>query len=113
MNLKNIEIYSLFNFSENHLIALGVTNKQENKYFNSLVILNNKLEILSIYNKINLVPFGEFLPFEKILSKLGLKKVTWGYNSFSAGEDNNSKLLAKDSNLNILSLISSVFQFSL
>ena len=48
-------------------------------------MVNNKLEILSIYNKVNLVPFGEFLPFEKLLSKFGLKKITPGYSSFSPG----------------------------
>ena len=78
-------------FSENHLIILGINNfvgigdLDNQKYFNSLIILNNKLEILSIYNKVNLVPFGEFLPFEKTLSKFGLKKITSGYNSFSPG----------------------------
>ena len=68
-------------FSENHLIILGINNFtsinniDDQKYFNSLAVLNYKLEILSLYNKINLVPFGEFLPFEKTLSKFGLKKI--------------------------------------
>jgi len=94
--LKDIKQYkNIFydKFSENHLIILGINNfnnsddnLKTNKYFNSLVILNHKLEILSVYNKINLVPFGEFLPFEKTLSKFGLKKITPGYNSFSAGD---------------------------
>ena len=92
--LKDIKKYqSLFEekFSENHLIILGInnftdTNNTNNqKYFNSLVVLNNKLEILFSYDKVNLVPFGEFLPFENFLSKLGLKKITSGYSSFSAG----------------------------
>jgi len=78
-------------FSNNHLIALGINNfnntrNESQKYFNSLVVLNNKLEILYIYNKVNLVPFGEFLPFQNVLTKLGLKKITRGYNSFSSGD---------------------------
>jgi len=94
--LQNIVLYKdLFvdKFSENHLIVLGINNFvnsediNKKKYFNSLIILNHKLEILSIYNKLNLVPFGEFLPFEKFLSKFGLKKITPGYSSFSPGEE--------------------------
>jgi len=84
-DLNQYKSLFLENFSENHLIILGINNKKDQKYFNSLVILNNKLEILSSYNKINLVPFGEFLPFEIFLSKLGFKKITRGYNSFSPG----------------------------
>jgi len=79
-------------FSENHLIILGINNFtnpndiNNQKYFNSLIVLNHKLEILSLYNKINLVPFGEFLPFEKTLSQFGFKKITPGYSSFSSGD---------------------------
>ena len=93
--LEDIKKYKyLFenNFSEKHLVILGINNfvnidDANEKYFNSLVVLNNRLEIFSTYNKINLVPFGEFLPFEKTLSKFGLKKITHGYNSFSSGEE--------------------------
>ncbi len=93
--LEDIKKYqNLFEdkFSKNHLIVLGINNfsnykdSQDQKYYNSLVVLNHKLEILSLYNKVNLVPFGEFLPLEKILSKFGLKKITYGYNSFSKGD---------------------------
>ncbi len=93
-HLQNIVLYKdLFinKFSENHLIVFGINNfvspddSNDKKYFNSLVILNHKLEVLHVYNKINLVPFGEFLPFEKTLSEIGLKKITPGYNSFSPG----------------------------
>ena len=106
-HLENLILYKdLFinNFSENHLIVLGInnfinpSNSMEKKYFNSLVVLNNKLEILSVYNKINLVPFGEFLPFEKTLSKFGFKKVTFGYNSFSPG--NKRKIINLGNNFN-------------
>ena len=93
--LENIKKYQdLFkeNFSENHLIILGINNftndndNNDRKYYNSLVVLNHKLEILSLYNKINLVPFGEFLPFENFLSQFGFKKITRGYSSFSFGD---------------------------
>jgi len=106
-NLQDIKIYKdLFfnNFSKNHLIALGINNfsnldsQGNSKYYNSLVIVNHKLEIISVYNKINLVPFGEFLPLESFLSKLGLKTVTHGYNSFSKGNSRSIINLGKGFN---------------
>ena len=113
--LQNMILYqNLFEdkFSENHLIVLGINNYVESvnstnkKYFNSLIIVNHKLEILSVYNKINLVPFGEFLPLEEILSKIGLKKITPGYSSFSPGENRSLiNLGSKFNEKNILPLI--------
>jgi len=70
-------------FSKNHLLFIGInsqkTNKEKINYFNSLSIYGHDLEILDFYNKINLVPFGEFLPFENILKKFGLSAITNNY----------------------------------
>ena len=76
------------NFSSNHLIILGI-NDYKDKIYNSLVVLNHELKVIDSYNKNKLVPFGEFLPFEKFLTKMGLKKITYGYESFSKGKERN------------------------
>ena len=92
------------NFKKNHFILFGINRFNEDKtgYYNSLIIVNNSLEIIQEYNKQKLVPFGEFLPLENILNKFGLKKITEGHGSFLSGNDNGSlKIL----NANILPLI--------
>ena len=80
-------------FNENHLLAIGINSKEDEnkniKYFNSLSIFDHNLNIISSYKKINLVPFGEFLPFEKFLKSFGFKTITNDYQSYSKGEERN------------------------
>ena len=76
-------------FNENHLLVIGINSqifKDGNiNYFNSFSIYDQNLSLLHAYNKINLVPFGEFLPFENILKTIGLRVITNNYQSFSRG----------------------------
>ena len=71
-----------------------------------MVAIDRNFNIVSKYDKKKLVPFGEFLPFEKYLNLIGLKKITPGYSSFSKGTGEPIINLNLDSkNVNILSLI--------
>jgi apolipoprotein N-acyltransferase len=106
-NFEEIKKYKKIiqdNFSKNDIIIFGINteNVSGNKTFNSLVAINNNFELIYKYNKKKLVPFGEFLPLEKYLEKLGIKKITQGYGSFSKGE-NQKNFKYKD--LNILPVI--------
>ena len=53
--------------------------------WNSLAVLNDQGEIDAVYDKHRLVPFGEFLPWRGVLSRIGLEKITAGSIDFQPG----------------------------
>ncbi len=90
-DLKKFKTLFSNNFSKKHKIILGININEKQKIYNSLLVMNNDLNVVQKYYKNKLVPFGEFLPFENVLSNLGFKKITQGYQSFS--KDNRRDLI--------------------
>ena len=103
--LEDLKFYKdifKYNFSEKHKFLIGINSEEGSKIFNSLVLLDNNLNVISKYDKNKLVPFGEFLPFENIFTKIGLKKISFGYKSFSSS---NKREIFNINNINVLPLI--------
>ena len=93
MNLGLLKFFLIVLFYSNKLFAEPLqrqyanfklldklSNKLDEKtglFYNSLLLVDNKFELIQQYNKQKLVPFGEFLPFESLFSKLGFKTVSY------------------------------------
>jgi len=67
-----------------HIIA-GIRRFEENNLYNSMVHLDQKGGLVSIYDKSHLVPFGEYIPFSEYLSGLGLRGMAANLQGFSSG----------------------------
>jgi len=61
-------------------------DEEPNRAWNSLAVLNDQGDIEAVYDKHRLVPFGEFLPWRGLLSRIGLRKITSGSIDFQPGE---------------------------
>ena len=55
-------------------------------YYTSILMLNNKAEVLAHYDKWRLVPGGEFLPLEWALAPLGFRRLVNAPESFTPGD---------------------------
>ena len=56
--------------NKNTTLVIGLLSNENNKLFNSLIFLNSEGKIDYKYNKIHLVPFGEYIPFRNNFKKI-------------------------------------------
>ncbi|KWT67064.1 Apolipoprotein N-acyltransferase [Hyphomicrobium sulfonivorans] len=54
--------------------------------FNSLMVFDGHGSLYALYDKIHLVPFGEYLPMQWLLESIGLEQLTRWRGGFSAGQ---------------------------
>jgi apolipoprotein N-acyltransferase len=53
--------------------------------YNSIYVIDHDGSVLSVYDKLHLVPFGEYLPFQSWMEKLGFEQLTKVQGGFIPG----------------------------
>ena len=88
----NPEIIELIvdNLPKESEILIGNITFQADKFRNSALLIDQDKKIRDIYHKVHLVPFGEYMPFHDILSKLPFMKIITGDIGFDSGKEINS-----------------------
>ena len=54
--------------------------------YNSIYVIDHDGIVLSVYDKLHLVPFGEYLPFQDLMEKLGFVQLTKVQGGFIPGD---------------------------
>src|SRR5215467_9789661 len=54
--------------------------------YNSIYVIDHDGSILSVYDKVHLVPFGEYLPYQRFMEKLGVMQLTKMPGGFIPGD---------------------------
>jgi len=73
------------NFSKNDYLMLGSLRRENENIFNSFFIIDYNNIIIGKYDKNILVPFGEYIPFDKLFRKLSFLNISSLAGNFTPG----------------------------
>jgi apolipoprotein N-acyltransferase len=54
-------------------VALGLNRREDGRWFNALVVVDESGGVAQLYDKHHLVPFGEYIPFGQLSRHIGLR----------------------------------------
>jgi len=66
--------------------AAPAADGRSTRAYNSVYVIDPDGSIRSVYDKVHLVPFGEYLPLQHLLEQLGLRQLTKLAGGFLAGD---------------------------
>lgn len=64
--------------------ASKVSYNAQTQFFNTIAVINANGEVLNTSDKLHLVPFGEYLPYQSLFSKIGLHALADNIGGYSA-----------------------------
>jgi apolipoprotein N-acyltransferase len=102
--------------SEGQVLLAGSVRKEgdrkageEIRYYNSLLMIDDKGEMVGAADKRHLVPFGEYLPFQDLLQSFGLTQVAKLPGGFTDGAARKNLTLPNGLKLNPLICYEAIF----
>lgn len=79
------------------------------RYYNSLFAIDDTGAIRAAYDKVHLVPFGEYMPFGFLVRRLGVGELFRGIGGFSPGPHRNLIALAGHPSFSVLICYEAIF----